>query len=167
MRGGEKKKGKKSGNCRSVIFMLSIGRVSQAQGSHRRIQAQASIHLLGLIEKQLRAEFEIRYCFQIWVLKFSDPGPSTKKAHPRKIQVYTEKDARRRGSKNLNRRRTIRFGSRFLNTTVVIEQRGYEQLTNCLLNLQVESVKLSTLENKQQNSLCRGAKTQSANALFI
>ena len=45
------KTGKKGGNCRSVIFMLSIGRVSHAQGSPRRIQAQASIHSLGLIEK--------------------------------------------------------------------------------------------------------------------
>ena len=29
----------KGGNCRSVIFLLSIGRVSQVQGSPRRIQA--------------------------------------------------------------------------------------------------------------------------------
>ena len=63
--------------------MLSTGRVSQVQGSCRRIQAQACIDSLGLIEKLLRAELESRYCFQIWVLKFQDPGP--KKRTPRRF----------------------------------------------------------------------------------
>ena len=47
--GGNKRE--QCGNGRSVIFMLSIGRLSQVQGSPRRMQAQASIHSLGLIEK--------------------------------------------------------------------------------------------------------------------